>query len=178
MTYEHIIDKRIAQAVQYHKGSDASLKRACIAASGVVGNYDGTTQEIAKQSRRSVSTVENWANAHKLYKAVRANGNRAIARQLWRELPATHWWMAWDIHRNGYDALYYLLFAFQNHVSGRGMMGEYSKDVMAGNAPLVLQRAKIAIFGLASELRKRYPELTPLQRAAVDAVLKAFEVKE
>lgn len=172
---ESIIDKRIIKTIRFANSSDTHLKFACISSSSVVGKYDGVTQEIATLTHRSVSTVENWAHAHRLYKETRSNGNRKTARLLWRELPASHWWMAYDIQRAGYDALYYLMFAFQNRVSGRGMMGEFDKDRNAGNAPLVFKRAKIVMFGLASELiQKHAGQLNEAQKIALLSVQEAF----
>ena len=175
MIPEQNIDLHIKRAVEFAKGSDTGLKYACIAAGPVVGTYDGTTNEIARLTNRSVSTVENYAHGFWLYKELRSNGSRTIARKLWRELPASHWWKAYDIQRAGYDAAYYLLFAFQHSVSGRGMMGEFEKDRNAGNAPLVFSRAKIAIYGLAVEMMKHKSDMTTEQIAAITAVRKAFE---
>jgi hypothetical protein len=172
---EQLVDTWVNRVVAYHAGSDTSLKCACIVAAQVVGSYSGTTQLIAKETKRSVSSIENWAHGFWLYKELRANGSRTIARKLWRELPASHWWKAYDIQRAGYDAAYYLLFAFQHSVSGRGMMGEFEKDRNAGNAPLVFSRAKIAIYGLAVEMMKHKSDMTPEQIAAITAVRKAFE---
>ena len=172
------IDRHIDRTVRYIDGSDLGLKFACIAASPVVGSYDGTTQEIAKRTRRSVSTVENWAHAHWLYKATRSNGNRQIARIMWRRLPPTHWWKAWDIHQAGYDALYYLTAAYQYGWSAQGMMAEWDKERLAGHAPLQLKRAKISFFGLASELLKQSQLLTEDERQACLFVVDAFEVTE
>jgi len=78
---EHLIDRRINQTVQYIDNSDLGVKLACVAASNVVGTYDGTTQEIARQTRRSVSTVQNWAHAHWMYKAARQanNGGHSVS---------------------------------------------------------------------------------------------------
>ena len=168
------IDRHIDRTVKFIDGSDLGLKFACIAASPVVGTYDGTTQEIARRTRRSVSTVENWAHAHWMYRAMRANGYKVAARFLWRQLPPTHFWKAWDIHQAGYDAMYYLEKAHQYNWSAQGMMAEWDKERLAGIAPLQLSRAKLSFFGLASELCKRGGELTAKQNAAVDAVLKEF----
>ena len=171
------IDRHIDRTVKYVDGSDLGLKCACIAASPVVGTYDGTTQEIAKRTMRSVSTVENWAHAHWMYSAARKI-NIKVARALWRTLPPTHFWKAWDIHQAGYDALYYLNNAWMYNWSAQGMMAEWDKERVAGHAPLQLSRAKLSFFGLASELWKQGKQLTVAQRNAVDAVLEAFEVTE
>lgn len=168
---EHLIDRRINQTVQYIDNSDLGVKLACVAASNVVGTYDGTTQEIARQTRRSVSTVQNWAHAHWMYKAAR-QANVKLARRLWRELPPTHFWRAWDIHQAGYDALYYLQAAHQNNWSSKGMMGEWDKDRNAGNAPLQYRRAVISLVGLARELLKQVKGEN--ERIALLSVLDVF----
>lgn len=175
MVDESAIDRHIDRTVRFVSDSDLGLKYAMIAASPVVGSYDGTTQEIAKRTRRSVSTVENWAHGHWCYKSLRANGNRKMARMLWRELTPTHWWKAYEIMQDGYDALYYLLAAFQYGWSSRGMMAEFDKEKQAGHAPIQFKRAKIAIFGLASELQKQAAQLNEAQRVAVLSVLEAFQ---
>lgn len=172
---EHLIDRRIAQTVKYIDGSDLGVKCACIAASNVVGSYDGTTQEIARLTRRSISTVQNWAHAHWMYKAAR-KANVKLARKLWRELPPTHFWRAWDIHQAGYDALYYLNAAHQNGWSSKGMMGEWDKDRNAGNAPLQYRRAVISLVGLARELLKQVRGED--ERIALLSILDVFEVDE
>ena len=169
------IDLHIKRTVDFVANSDLGLKYAMIAASPVVGSYDGTTQEIARLTRRSVSTVENWAHGHWCYKSLRANGNKKLARKLWRELTPTHWWKAYEIMQDGYDALYYLLNAFQHGWSSRGMMAEYDKERQAGHAPIQFKRAKVAIFGLASELQKQAAQLSEAQRIAVLGVLEAFQ---
>jgi hypothetical protein len=170
---EENVDFHIERTVRFALRSDLDLKFACIAASPVVGTYDGTTQEIAKRTLRSVSAVENWAHAHWMYSAAR-KVNIKVARALWRTLPPTHFWKAWDIHQAGYDALYYLNNAWMYNWSAKGMMAEWDKERVAGHAPLQLSRAKLSFFGLASELWKQQKQLTKEQRAAVDAVLKEF----
>ena len=175
---EGLVDKRIQQAIDFAVGSDTSLKYACIAASPIVGTYSHGTAQIAKAKKRSVSTVENWAHAHWLYKALRkpspAMAQFQSARFLWRVLPASHWWLAYDIQQAGYNAVYYLNNAYANNWSGREMMQEYKADREAGNAPMQFQRVKIAFRGMAQELKDN-PNLTPAQAAAVDAVTEAFE---
>src|SRR5687768_16419139 len=104
---ESLVDKRIQQAVDFGKRSDAGLKAACIAASPIVGTYSHGTQQIATARNRSVSTVENWAHAHWLHVELRKEGGHVlpISRSLWRHLPASHWWLAYDIQTKGYEAL-------------------------------------------------------------------------
>lgn len=149
--HEGIIDKRIRQVVDFSKSSDTHGKYACIAASLIVGTYSHATQQMATQCKRHVSTIENWAHAHWLYVEVRREYPH-IARGLWRQLPASHWWLAYDIQTKGYDALHYLTNARTHSWSGREMMQEYKKDMEAGNAPMVLKRALIAFRGLGDEL--------------------------
>jgi len=174
--FESIIDKWILKAARAETDSDTRLKYACIYASPVVGRYDGGTQEIARLTKRSVASIENRAHAHWLYKELRANGNKPLVRHLWRSLPASHWWLAYDIQRAGYDALYYLDLSDTHGYSGRGMMGEWNKDREAGHAPLVLSRAVLSFRGLAVELiNKHSRQLTPPQRKAATAVAEAFE---
>jgi hypothetical protein len=172
MTEENI-ERHIEHAVKYYGDSDMCLKYTCIAASPVVGLYDGGTQAIASQIRRSPSTVENYAHAHWLYRELRSGEVRIRVRILWRSLPASHWWQAWDIHKAGYNAFYYLNNADLHKWSGREMMGEYRKDREAGNAPLVFTRAITALRGLIDELTKS-KSLTQKQRAALAAVREAF----
>src|SRR5687767_11063751 len=118
---ESLVDKRIQQAIDFSKGSDLHLKFSCIAASDVVGKYSHATAEIAKRTNRSVSTVENHAHAHWLYVELRKDSPREgqfrFVRTLWRELPASHWWLAYDINNKGYDARHYLTSAFAHNWS-------------------------------------------------------------
>ncbi len=173
---EDAVDRHILRVVLYHKGSDTYLKIAAIAASPIVGTYSAGTAKIAKEARRSVSTVENWAHAHWLYRELRSNGSRLVARKLWRELPASHWWLAYDFHAAGYDALHYLEQAAGNGLSSRDMVGNFKADRDAGIAPLVFHRAKHALYGLATELLdKQLKNLNKKQRAALEAVREAFE---
>lgn len=175
MISETNIDRRIQRTVRFVDGSDLGLKFAMIAASPVVGSYDGTTQEIARLTRRSVGTVENWAHGHWCYKHYRAI-NRKFARKLWRELPPTHWWRAWDIHVAGYDALYYLRAAYEHGWSSKGMMAEWEKERSAGHAPLQYKRAVVALRGLANELLKHVRN--EAQRVALLTVLDTFAEDE
>lgn len=170
---ETLVEVWIGRVVANHKSSDTHLKYACIAAAQVVGSYSGATQVIAHDTQRSVSTVENWAHAFRLYRDTR-RGDK-LARKLWRELPASHWWLAYDIQQAGYDALYYLLKAYQHHWSGRDMLAEYKLDREAGTAPVIFKRACLSFFGLASELMKHTEQLTPLQLEAVEMVREAFQ---
>jgi len=172
---ETIIDKRIHQAVVFHKGSDMCVKYACIAAAQVVGTYSDATEEIARLSRRSVSSVQNWAHAFRLYKELRKI-DACVSRSLWRILPASHWWLAYDIQQAGFDALYYLANAATHNWSGRDMLKEFARDREAGNAPLIFRRACLSFRGLADELVKRVNDLTAEQLTAVQAVRKAFEL--
>jgi len=171
---ENNVDRHIDRAVKYYGDSDTYGKYMCIAASPVVGTYDGGTAEIARRILRSPSTVENYAHAHWCYRDLRANGNKQRVRAMWRSLPASHWWQAWDIHKNGYDAFYYLNNADLNKWSGRDMMFEYRRDREAGNAPLVFSRMVLSLCGLVAELEKS-KSITDKQRAALAAVRKAFE---
>lgn len=171
---EGIIDKRIKQTVEWSKTSDTHLKYACIAASPIVGTYSHATKMIAEQRNRSVATVENWAHAHWLYVELRRNPDYCYwSRRLWRELPASHWWLAYDIQVKGYDAMHYLNLAYGHKWSGRDMMQEYKKDMEAGNAPMVIKRVLIAFRGMADELAKS-KNLTWQQAAAVEMVREAF----
>jgi hypothetical protein len=171
-----MVEKRISQIVTYHRGSDIQIKAACIAAARVVGSYDGTTGVIAKQTKRSVASVENWAHAFRLYNELRTNlADFRRVRCLWRSLPASHWWLAYDIQTSGYDALYYLDNADKHAWSGRDMLKEWRQDRENGGAPLILKRACYAFAELAKELsQKHIGQLTTEQQKAVIAVRKAF----
>lgn len=176
--YESVVDRWVERAIEHYGNSDMQLKMSCIVASAVVGTYSGGAQVIAKAINRSVSTVENHAHAGKLYKALRRDAVTSIAfrhvRNLWRALPASHWWLAYDIQQAGYKALNYLAMADFHGWSGRAMMGEFDKDLHAGTAPLIFSRAVLSFRGLADELYKRPNSLTDRQLAAVCEVLDAF----
>ena len=169
---ETLVDKRIDQTVKFNKRSDVELKCACISAFWVVGTYSGATEKIATESKRSVSSVQNWAHAFRLYKSLRTGRNFRRVRSLWRSLPASHWWLAYDIQQAGYDALHYLDNADQHSWSGRDMMAEYKRDRESGTAPLIFRHACYSFLGLANELSKY--NLTAKQRVAIAAVLEAF----
>lgn len=176
---ESIVDKRIQQAIDFSGDSDTRLKYACIAASRIVGTYSDGTQKIAKARRRHVSTVENWAHAHWLYVSLRNDPQnqpeKKLIRTLWRTMPASHWWLAYDIYAKGYDALHYLANAGMHGWSGRDMMQEYRKDMEAGNAPMVIRRVIVTFKGLADELLDRYVfDLTFDQIAALQKVQEVF----
>jgi hypothetical protein len=175
---EEAVDRHIDRAVKWHKGSDTRLKFACIAASPIVGTYSDGTAKIAKESRRSVSAVENWAHAHWLYKAYRSNGHRKASRFLWREMPASFWWLAYDIHTAGYDAMHYLQKAYEHKSSSRDMMADFKADRDAGQAPLIFHRAKIALRGLANELiEKHWKSLNKDQRQVLVSVTEMFRAE-
>src|SRR5258706_8480435 len=174
---QNLPDKWINNIVRWHAESDMRLKYACIAAGRVVGSYNGATGIIAKRTKRSVSTVENWAHAWRLYADLRKNGNRIRVRTLFRELPASHWWLAYDIYIAGYDALYYLTNAYAHSISGREMLREFAQDREAGYAPLMLKRACLSFYGLALELEKRNGELSKSQHAAVLEVKREFQAE-
>lgn len=130
---ESLIDKRIRQTIGYSSESDMRLKFAALAASEVVGKYDGTTQMIAFECNRNVSTVENWAHAAKLKKELIAFAvNPALKRHirfLWHKLPVSHWWMAYgEIHKRGWDAFRFLNMAYQHAWSGSRMITEFEKE--------------------------------------------------
>lgn len=170
---ETLVDIWIERIVANHKSSDTHLKYACINAAQVVGSYSGATQVIAQRTKRSVSSVENWAHAFRLYKELRQIDRNA--RVYWRLLPASHWWLAYDIQQAGYDALHYLTNAYLHKWSGREMMQEYKRDTEAGTAPIVFKRAVHSFFGLASELLKHVQKLTPFQIEAIEMVQEAFD---
>jgi hypothetical protein len=175
--YESVVDGWIARAIKYNSESDLTLKYSCIFASPVVGKYaNGGTKQIADGIRRSVSTVENHAHAHWLYQELRRNlSDLKRVRLLWRRLPASHWWLAYDIQNAGYDALYYLDNADLHNWSGRDMIFEYKRDRENGSVPLLFHRACYSFRGLAMELAKQTKRLTPAQIKAVQAVIKEFE---
>ena len=168
---ESRLDNRIARIAGYDFNSDMYFKYACLGAATIVGTYSGMTEEIAKRRNRSVSTVQNWAHAAWLYKDLR-KVNRTIARELWRSLPASHWWLAYDIHQKGYNALYYLALADAHNWSGRAMLQEFDVDLKAGNAKLQIRRAITTIKGLADELLKS----NSCNDEQIDALMKVQEV--
>ena len=172
MTNEGLIDKRVDQAIEWANSSQTYIKYIAIAAAQVVGTYSGTTEAIAAQTKRQVSTVQNWAHAFNLYKLLRKDKHM---RGLWRKLPISFWWIAWSFQQAGYEADLYLLNADAHGWSTRDMREEYKRDVEAGTAPLQFERVKTTIRGLADELAKRHTLLTPEQIAAVQAVRKAFQ---
>jgi len=157
MTNEGLIDRRIDQAVEWANSSQTYVKYTAIAAAQVVGTYSGTTEVIAQRTKRQVSTVQNWAHAFNLYEHERGN-NRPIARHLWRELPISFWWIAWDFHNRGYEALEYLLQAYQNGWSTRDMREEFKRDVEAGTAPLQRKRLFVTVRGMAEEILEHFAE--------------------
>lgn len=167
--------KRVQQAIDYDKSSDTGLKKACVAASFAgVGTYSHVTKIIKDARKRSASTVENWAHAHWMYVEFR-KVNRTAARCLWRSLPASHFWLAWDIHYAGYDGMSYLLKAEEHGWSGRDMREEYRKDLEAGQAPMQFARVKLSFRGLADELLAKHGDhLTTRQRAALQEAREAF----
>lgn len=128
---EGMIDKRTQQAVTFYGKSEMSLKLTAYAAGRVVGKYDGTTVMIAKQIKRSPSTVENLAHAFWLYDEMRYLAKPDVVkrvRELWRKLPISHWWLAWDSVDNAYDAYKLLDNAEKHGWSGRDMLREYKAD--------------------------------------------------
>lgn len=174
---EEIIDKRIEQAARYYSQTERNLKAVCISASRVVGTYNGVTAAIADRIRRDSSTVENYAHAHWCKLAIRQNGNARRVRELWHVLPASHFWLAWTIHKSGYRAFDYLNNSALHGWSGRVMLEEWKRDREAGNAPLRAEQALTAFRGLAAEIAK-LKGLTKEQREAVKAVLAAFQAEE
>lgn len=170
---EEIIDKRINQAVEFYRQSERGLKALCVAVSHVVGTYSGVTAEIAKVIQRDPSTIENYAHAHWCKLELQKNGHTKRVRDLWHILPASHFWLAWTIHKAGYQAYNYLDNAALHGWSGRVMLEEWKRDREIGNAPLREEQALTAFRGLASEIMK-IKGLTKEQREAVKAVLKAF----
>src|SRR5688572_8546767 len=174
---ESLVDKRIQQVVDFAKSSDTHGKYACIAASRIVGTYSHATKQMAEQCKRSVSTIENWAHAHWLYVELRKQEEgftNPLVRYLWRVLPASHWWLAYDIQNKGYDAYHYLDNAYAHGWSGRDMMQEFKRDMEAGTAPMVLRRVFVTFGGLADELLRNRDQLTPAQTAAAEAVKQAY----
>lgn len=183
LTNESLVDIWIDRAAEYYGDSDLRLKMAGIVSDTVVGKYKlGGTSAIAKKTKHSVASVQNWAHAFRLYKTLRVAGGRLggffLVRSLWRSLPASHWWLAYDIQQSGFDALYYLENAELHHWSGRDMMQEYKREREGGLAPLVFHHACHSFLSLANELSKR-SELTQGQKKAIELVRKEFgEVTE
>jgi hypothetical protein len=167
---ESVIDHWVTQAVNYYEQSDVRLKICGLYAAPVVGTYqrDGT-KAIADGIGRSLSTVENYAHAAQLYQELRKNTKvRKRIRTLWRSLPASHWWSAWQIQNAGYDAFYYLDHADIYKLSGRDMMQEYKADRDAGTVPMLYDRGMIALSGLVRELlQKHYGKMDENLRSAM-----------
>lgn len=179
---ESRIENRIQRTVEYDKSSDTYLKMACITASYAgVGEYQhGVTLEIAKRAKRHVSTVENWNHAFWLYENLRRDPiHKKLIRELWRRLPASHWWLAWDIQQRGYDALYYLGNAGMHNWSARAMMEEYKADLDAGNAPLQFVNEKVRVGdGLHRLLTVHRSELSQRQLQTGEAFWDALTTEE
>lgn len=146
---EHYLD----QIKKHQDKSDTSLKQACLIAGHVVGLYNGTTDAIAKRLGKSVSTIENWAHAAWLRAALlKDTEKRDRVHLLWRELSASKFWLAWDIHKEGFEALHYLEFVYSHKASGKDMMMEFKRDRDNGIAPLQVPRAKRTLKALAAGL--------------------------
>lgn len=177
---ESLLETWIARILKHNRESDMYGKYVCIEAAFVVGRYEeGVTEEIAHRTKRSQSSVQNWAHAARLYQDLRSNGNRKMARHLFRSLPVSHWWLAYDIQQAGYESLYYLLKAFEHSWSGRAMLEEYRKDRDAGTAPLIFRRGVHVIYELANELlMKHNSRLNEDQRVALLGVQDAFAETE
>ena len=172
------IDRWIELIKKHAKESDTSLKKLCLICTHVVGSYNGTTDAIAKETGKSVSTVENWSHAGKLRLMLLQNKDqskypRARVFELWEMLYASHWWLAYDIQMRGYDAFHYLNYAANNKASGKDMMMEFKRDLESGNAKLLLDRAILSVRGLAGEFLK-YPH--GLNDAQIDICMKILEV--
>lgn len=170
---ESLVDKRIDQVVEWASASDTCVKYTSMAAAQVVGTYSGITEQIAKQTKRSVSTVQNWAHAKWMYDASR-KVRMSYARKLWRELPLSFWWIAWTFQQNGYEATDYLVCAYENEWSTRDMREEFKRDVEAGTARLQTKRVRVVLVGLAHEVLNSR-EFTEDERMAAGILIEAFE---
>lgn len=184
---EALIDKRIQQAARWYGSAEMSLKLTAIAAARVVGKYDGTTAEIAKQIRRSTTTVENLAHAKWLYDLYcnsyyGSDVDFRLVRKLWRVLPISHWWLAYDvIEPASFDSLWYLNNAYAHGWSGRRMLAEFRADYEAqhGAPPPVpferkWQNFKAAITNVLADFDELTKRLTAEQLMALRVVVEAF----
>lgn len=174
---ESLIDKRIHQAVTYYGSAEMSLKLTAIAAARVVGKYDGTTAEIAKQIRRSPSTVENLAHAFWLYEYER-KAYKSASRDLWRELPISHWWIAYDhIHSVGCRALKYLDMAYSHGWSGRRMLQEFRVDYEREHGappPVKIERVYSRAVNVVTDILARIGEADAVVAAWAQEGLNLF----
>ena len=175
---EGITDRWITRSIKYYGKSDIELKKHCITASPVVGRYQfGGTKAIADGIKRSPSTVENHAHAHWLYKELRKPVKvRSYVRTLWRELSASHWWIAYEkIHRAGFDALHYLTNAHAHGWSGSEMIYDFDRDRKSNAAPLRVSHAKRSLAGLARELIEKHgAQLNDDERFVLMSVVEQF----
>jgi len=176
MNYPEInIKTHVELAIKYARKSDAGLKVAGLMAADVVGKYSHETKVIADAVGRDVSTVENWAHAIWLYRELKLDPDHfQRVRKLFRLLPASTWWNAYDIQVKGYDAFYYLDKTAEHRWSGRRMMEEWKADLMAGIAKMNFRRARRAMAELAQEILQQDKKITHSEKSACVLILEVF----
>jgi len=93
---EDITDNEISRAVRASRRADGNLWVAAFWSARVVGTYQRHgAAEIARQAGRSVSTVQNWAHAYWLYKALRESSEHVP--NLRKALVISHFYAAYDM---------------------------------------------------------------------------------
>lgn len=177
---ESIPDGWVTKAVAAYRSSQLYGKLFAVYAGAMVGKYqEGGTQALAAAILRSPSTVQNHAHAYWLYCELRRNlADYHQARVLWRALPISHWWTAYDIQRAGYEALKYLAMADRHQWSGREMIRNYQADVEAatgGRQPVPFTKAVIKFRAMGDEAALYWDELTEKQKTAVRVWREAFK---
>lgn len=132
---ELIVERDIDRAAYYGKQSDLNLILAGRHTHRVVGKYERYGAiAISDKSGRSVSSVQNWANAYKmlvwLFRYARLTGNWGV-RANWRTFSPTHYWTLWEKCRKYLltldEATAYLLQMLDYRTNG----DSWSADVLA-----------------------------------------------
>ena len=126
---ETVTDNEIARAVRAARRSDGSLWVAAFWSARVVGTYrrDGA-REIALQAGKSVSTVENWAHAYWLYKALRESSEHVPNMR--KALVISHFYAAHDMMIKYSLKLPVVLRHLQQMVYYKQEGQSYSADVL------------------------------------------------
>jgi len=94
---ETIADRNIESAVKHARLADGHKFVAGYQAAKVYGLYqEAATNEIARQSGRSVSAVKNWVHAYRCFASCLAV-NYELAKTLRRELSMTHFQVMYDL---------------------------------------------------------------------------------
>lgn len=179
---EEQVERHIGAAVAELKHGETNIWRAGYHAHKLLGTYKKYgISGIAKASKKSVSSITNYANAYNMWlDVVRFTDSCEPARLLRRDLTPSHFWRMWE-KRNSYNlsirkCTEYLFLASTHGWSGEEMIEELITEMGRKTSPKALQTLYKVVYNICADLMTAYSGGAMLETSKLEWVREGMEL--